>query len=140
METMNTTLASVKSAFTKIALTSLIAIFSVITVNAHDAIPGNKDKEITVTPIGIENAEIVFNLKHLNTGADKLYITLSDKEGVKLYSQVVNAKNFDRTFKVNAEVGTVFLTVTNARTKAQDKFEISPRSHVVEDLTINTVN
>lgn len=140
METKISTPALVRSAFTKFALTGLIAIFSVLTVSAHEGTPVNKDKEITVTPVGVENAEIVFNLKHLNANADKIYISLADKDGTKLYAEVINTKNFDKTFKINSEVGTVYLVVTNTRTRTQEKFEISPRSHVVEDVSISNVN
>ncbi len=140
METTNSTPALVRSAIAKLALTGFIIVFSVMNVAANGSVPAGKGKEITVTAVGVENAEIVFNVKHQNSNEDKLYIALADKEGTKLYNEVVSVKNFDKTFRINAEVGTVYLIVTNARTKASEKYEISPRSRIVEDVSINTVN
>ncbi|MBE7171859.1 MAG: hypothetical protein INR73_14825 [Williamsia sp.] len=139
METSNITMALLRQAFPKLALTGLACTFGIFTAFAQDTDSANKEKEITVTPVGVNNSELVFNLKHLNPGADKIFVTLSDKYGDRLYSEQVNTKNFDKTFKVNSEVGTVFLVVTNIRTKAQEKFEISPRTRMVEDLSVNNV-
>ena len=139
METSNTTQAPLRQAFSKLVLAALIGTFSLSTATAQNTATVNKDKEITVTPVGVSNNLIVFNLKHLNPGTDKLYVSLSDQYGARLYSEAVSTKNFDKTFRVDAEVGTVFLTVTNSRTKAQERFEISPRTRMVSDLSISTV-
>ena len=139
METTHATSALVKSGLVKFVLGGLLVIGSVLNAPANE-LPSGKGKEITVTAVGVENAEIVFKVKHLNSKEDKLYFALADKYGNKLYTETVSAKNFDKTFKINAEIGTVYLIVTNARTKAQEKFEISPRSYMVEDVSINSIN
>lgn len=139
METSNTTQAPLRLAFSKLVLAALIGTCSLSTAAAQDTVLLNKAKEITITPVGVSNNLIVFNLKHLNAGADRLYVSLSDQYGDRLYSETVTAKNFDKTYRVDSEVGTVFLTVINGRTKAQEKFEISARTRTIADLDINTV-
>lgn len=139
METSNTTHAPLRLALSKLVLAALIGTFSLSTAAAQDTASFNKNKEITVTPVGLSNNIIAFNLKHLNPGADRLYVSLADQYGDRLYSETVTVKNFDKTFRVDPEVGTVFLTVTNGRTKAQERFEISPRTRMVADLDINTL-
>ena len=137
METSNTT-ALLRKAFSTLALT-VLGCTGIFTATAQDTASLNKEKNITVTPVGVSGAEIVFNLKHLNPGTDKIFVALSDQYGDRLYTEMVTVKNFDKTFKVNAEVGTVYLLVTNTRTKAQEKFEISPRTRMVEDLSVSNV-
>ena len=139
METSNATQAPLRQAFSKLVLAALIGTFSLSTAMAQNTATVNKDKEITITPVGVSNNLIAFNLKHLNPGANRLYVWLSDQYGERLYSETVSTKNFDKTFRVDAEVGTVYLTLINSRTKTQERFEISPRTRMVSDLSINTV-
>lgn len=97
-------------------------------------------KEISVTAVGLENTDIVFNLKHLNSTSDKISLSLTDEYGTRLYTEIQNAKNFEKRFKINSEVGKVILLVRNTRTKAEEKFEISPRTRMIEDISISSVN
>ena len=138
METLHSK-NQLRQALLKFACTALIGFGGLLSASAQDSAVVNKDKDITVTPVGITNAGLVFTLKHLNSNADKIYVSLADKYGDRLYSEMLTGKNLDKTFKVNSEVGTVVLVVTNTRTKAQEKFEISPRTRMVEDLSISNV-
>ena len=92
-----------------------------------------------VTPLGIQDGDMVFKIKTANANADKLYITLSDKDGLTLYKGIFSDKNLTKTFKVPAEVGSLNLVVTNLTDKSVERYEIANEKKFVEELVITTV-
>ena len=127
-----------KQVITRFAMAAIMGITCSFSATAQDS--SSSGKEISVTAVGLENTDIVFNLKHLNSTSDKISLSLTDEYGTRLYTEIQNAKNFEKRFKINSEVGKVILLVRNTRTKAEEKFEISPRTRMIEDISISSVN
>lgn len=123
----------------KTVLTALIVVGTLLGARADDRLPVKKEKEVTITSLGITDGEMAFNLKYDNANADKLSIVLSDDKGMVLYKETVDSKNVNKTFKTSSEIGTVIVTVTNKKEKTKQKFEISNEKRYVEELVITTV-
>ena len=119
-------------------LTALIVVGTLFAATADNNLPV-KDKEVSITSLGVTNGEMAFNLKYENANEDKLYIVLSDERGLILYKEIVETKKVNKTFKTSADLGTVIVTVTNNRDKSKQKFEISNEKRYVEELLITNV-
>lgn len=128
------------SNFKKLALTAIIAGFSITSFSAplpELLVPA--DSLVQVTSLGIQEGEMVFRIRTENSNENRLYIVLQDKDGVALYKGMFSEKNLSKTFKVPAEVGSLSLIVTNLKDKSVERYEIANERKTIEELVITTV-
>ena len=122
----------------KAVLALLIMLFSISASNAANIGLFN-EADVTISSRGVVNGEMIFTLKHENPDADELEISISDNQGQRLYRKMSNDKKLSTTFKVPADLGTVYLTVTNTKDKTQKRFQISAQERLVEKVIIGSV-
>lgn len=125
-----------RTTFKTIAVATLLAAFS-ITSFAAPVPPA--DSLVQLTSMGIQDGEMVFKIKTENAGEDKLYITITDSEGLNLYKGIFSEKNLTKTFKVPAELGSLTLVVTNLKDKNVERYEIANEKKTIEELVITTI-
>ncbi|MEO6915825.1 MAG: hypothetical protein ABI151_09395, partial [Chitinophagaceae bacterium] len=70
---------------------------------------------------------------------EKLYVTLTDRDGLTLYKGIFSEKNLAKTFKIPTEVGSLSLVVTNPKDKSFERYEISNEKRVIDKLVIASV-
>jgi hypothetical protein len=134
-------LKTAKSVFMKATMfTALMVFSSLFAAKANNPGPVNKEKEVSITSLGVNNGEMAFTVKCANEAEDKLSIVLSDAQGMVLYKETIGSKNLNKTFKTSTEIGTVIVTVTNTKSRLRQKFEISNEKRYVEELMITSVN
>lgn len=97
------------------------------------------EKEPTVTSMGVVSGQVVFNLKYDNIENENVEVALTDKDGNRFYRQVFSDKNLNKTFKVPAEVESFVVKVTNLKTKAEQRFEISTQHQFYQEVTVKSV-
>jgi hypothetical protein len=97
------------------------------------------EKEPTVTSLGVVSGQVVFNLKYDNIENENVEVALTDKDGNRFYRQVFSEKNLNKTFKVPAEVESFVVRVTNLKTKAEQRFEISTQHQFYQEVTVKSV-
>ena len=97
------------------------------------------EKEPTVTSMGVVSGQVVFNLKYDNIENENVEVALTDKDGNRFYRQVFTEKNLNKTFKVPAEVESFVVKVTNLKTKAEQRFEISTQHQFYQEVTVKSV-
>ena len=97
------------------------------------------EKEPTVTSMGVVSGQVVFNLKYDNIENENVEVALTDRDGNRFYRQVFTEKNLNKTFKVPAEVESFVVKVTNLKTKAEQRFEISTQHQFYQEVTVKSV-
>jgi len=121
----------------KIFFVSAICLAGFMTVNAAGK-TDSSDNEPILTTKGVANGEMSFNLKYHNATGDRLEVVLTDKEGNRLYEQTFRDKNLNKTFKVESDIKSLTLTVTNLNSKDEQKFEIFNHSRTVEKVIVTS--
>lgn len=103
----------------------LSAVLTFTTVNHANANNHNGDTTpVEVKYIGQMNDQPLFQVNIKNDGKEEYLITITDKEGTRLYSDNVKGKDYNKRFLINTdEVGgnPVKLEV---RAKGSDKTEV----------------
>jgi hypothetical protein len=134
---------SSKSVFKSVSIKAFLATFFIMLASASftgaTEIGLSNETGVTITSTGVVNGEMVFTLKYDNEHADVLEIAITDNQGNRLYRKLSSDKKLSTTFKVPADLGTVYLTVTNAKDKTQKRFQISAQERVVEKVVIGSV-
>jgi hypothetical protein len=108
----------------KMMLLVLLSVSTLISANANSTLPVIIDTKIDVTPKGLVQDEMVFNVNFDNVDGHKLDIKIFDEDGTRLYKEVFSGKKLNKTFKVNSEFGKVVLFVTNTDDGSEQKFVI----------------
>ena len=121
----------------KIFFVSAICLAGFMTVNAAGK-TDSSDKEPTLTTMGVVNGEMSFTLKYDNTPGDRLEVVLTDKEGNRLFQKIFRDKNLNKTFKVEPDIKSLTLTVTNLSSKAEQKFEIFNLTRTIEKVIVTS--
>lgn len=124
------------STMKKLLLTAFLIGNSIFISYAGPVRPGDKNKEVAVTSLGVSEGKVKFNLKCQNADGDKFYVELMDTEGNKLYKEMFTDKHFNKTFVASSDLGKIFLIVTNVKDKSRHKFEISTEERIVQEVSI----
>lgn len=111
---------------------------SILLSYANPLLPGDKNKNVAVTSLGVSEGKVKFNLKCANEDGDRFCVELTDAEGNKLYKEIFTGKLFNKTFVTASDLGTIFLTVINFKDKSRQKFEISTEERVVQEVSITS--
>jgi hypothetical protein len=134
---------SLKSVFKSASIKAFLATFFIMLASASftgaTEIGLLNESGVTITSTGVVNGEMVFTLKYDNEQAALLEIAITDQEGNRLYRKLSSDRKLSTTFKVPADLGTVYLIVTNAKDKTQKRFQISAHERVVEKVVIGSV-
>src|SRR3954462_11228644 len=125
----NSTRVSIKKSFLMMAI-CLMGVMSASAFSSHDPL----EKDPTVTSVGIVSGELIFNVKYDNAAGDKLEVVLTDRDGSRLYRQIFTDKNLVKTFRVPADIQTVYVRVTNLTSKNEQKFEVSAMQRTIEEV------
>jgi hypothetical protein len=138
---MKTNFLNFRSLTTSIKNTLVIAIISFAGLGSAFAAtePKFAEKNPTITSLGVVSNQMVFNLKYENAEGDKFEVVITDQDGFRLFRQVYTEKNMNRTFKVPADLEKFVVRITNIRSKSEQKFEISNRKRVVEDIMVTSI-
>src|SRR5688500_17972710 len=107
---------SSKSVFKSVSIKAFLATFFIMLASVSFTRAGEigllNESGVTITSTGVVNGEMVFTLKYENEHADVLEIAIFDARGNRLYRKLSSDKKLSTTFKVPADLGTVYLTVT----------------------------
>ncbi|MEJ7739674.1 MAG: hypothetical protein WKF97_19795 [Chitinophagaceae bacterium] len=121
-------LSSMKVNVKSLTLLALIMVSSFLAVSANETSPIANNSEIAVSPEGVIEEEMIFNVQYYNANGDKLSIKILDESGLKLYSNAFTGKNLNKTFKVPADLGKVYLIIQNTVNQIEQKFVISTKN------------
>ena len=122
----------------KLLLTALLISNSILISYSNPVLPGDKNKNVAVTSLGVSEGKVKFNLKCANEDGDRFCVELSDTEGNKLYKEIFTDKLFSKTFVTSSDMGKIFLTVINFKDKSRQKFEISTEERLVQEVSITS--
>lgn len=120
-------LSSKKVSIQKLVLLALMSVSTVFTANAFNNLPAAMENEIDVTPKGIKQDAMIFDLNFNNAKGDTLDIKMLDENGTKVYKEIFTGKSLNKTFKVDSEFGTVFLYIVNTNDNSEHKFVITTK-------------
>lgn len=120
-------LTSKKVSVRKLVLTAMMFAGMVFNANANYNLPVTTDTEIDVTPKGIVQDAMIFNLNFNNANGDTLDIKIIDENGTKVYKEIFTGKVLNKTFKVDSEFGTVSLFIVNTKDNSEHKFVITTK-------------
>ena len=137
---MNTNYSSwytMTTSIRKMFLIVAISLAAFATVNAT-GIPDSSDNEAILTTMGVDNGEMSFTVKYDNASGDKMEIVLKDKEGNLLFQQTLKDKKVKKTFKIEADIKAVTLTLVNLNSKVEQKFEIINHTRTIEKVIVTS--
>ena len=135
----NFSMSGLRSASCKAIIASLFIMFSFSSYAGNVFTGGYNEPGVNVTSSGVVNGEMTFRLNYENETADVLEIIITDNQGNRLYRKLSTDKKLNTTFRIPAEVGTVYLTVTNTKDRTQKRFQISSQERIVEKVVIGSV-
>lgn len=120
-------LTSKKVSIRKLVLLALVSVSTVLNANANYNLPVTTETGIDVTPKGIVQDAMIFNINFNNANGDTLDIKIIDENGTKVYKEIFTGKNLNKTFKVDSEFGTVSLFIVNTNDNSEHKFVITTK-------------
>ena len=123
----------------KAIIASLFIMFSVSAFAGKSFTGGYNEPGVHVTSSGVVNGEMTFRLNYENESADVLEIVITDNQGNRLYKKLSAERKLNTAFRIPAELGTVYLTVTNTKDRTQKRFQISSQERIVEKVVIGSV-
>ena len=117
-----------------IALLALAS--SVNCANGQQSTTVHDPKNGSVTYLGTNGGEMLFNLVFENSKQEKFVVSISDAEKNILYTEVFNDKKFNKKFKVPADILKLTFTITNQKTKTDQQFVVSTERRLIEEVLV----
>jgi outer membrane phospholipase A len=86
--------------------------------------------------LGTANDQMAFVLKYANESGEKYAVTIKDKEGIVLFDGTYTDKVFSKTFKIPTDMEDLIFVISNAKNRAEKKFQVSTERRVVEEVYV----
>jgi hypothetical protein len=121
-------------------LGNLVAATMFLSANASTGTTTSaSDKaEVKYTGTDKDNQLLSFNVKYANPTGNTFNLTVLDANGESLFRSFYGDKQFDKTFKLpKLENGKFTFVIEDSKTSYKEKFEVSVKTQIVEDVSVS---
>jgi hypothetical protein len=88
--------------------------------------------------VGASDEAMVFDVKLDNANGDTFTVTVTTKEGYKLFSKDFSDKSFDKKFKLlkSDDISSYNFKITSSNKSLEQNFAVDATTKTIEDVTV----
>jgi hypothetical protein len=115
---------------------NLLAATLFLSANAANVTTATDKAEVKYTGVDKFN-QLSFNVKYNNPTGNTFTLTVLDESGEAIYKNFYGDKQFDKTFKLpKGEVSKLTFVIEDIKTSYKEKFDVSVKTQVIEDVIV----
>ena len=96
-------------------------------------------KDGSISYQGAIDEELIFKLEIENTSGKKIFVSLVNQAGDKIFYRSFNEKKISKNFKIPADIGTVTFIVGDSSAKPAQQFKISTGQRYIDEVSVKKV-